>query len=140
MNELSTSNHMFGWAIWAWLHFWKFWNCLNKKRIVSKFLKIARMIYPKNLPNKTFYYWLIISNQQTLLKLNSFNSASGQLQNNTVYLICKSSRCFLWVVFFKASLFYLQNMLSEQIKQNLGNLTKSLSSNWNTLRILPIAK
>ena len=51
-------------------------------RAISKFSKIMRVIYPKNGPNGTCYYWLITPSQQTLcIELISFNN--GQLQNNT---------------------------------------------------------
>ena len=45
--------------------FLNFWNCPSKTKI-SKFLKITRVIYPKNHPNQTSGYWLITPNQQTL--------------------------------------------------------------------------
>ena len=73
------------------MHFWKFWNCLNKKRAISKISKIMRVIYTKNCPNQTCDYWLITPNQQTLcietdifLTSGNYKSTSGQLQNNTV--------------------------------------------------------
>ena len=54
---ISTSNHMFGMAIW--------------NKFLSAFLKILklpsmRMIYTKNALKQTCDYWLITSNQQTL--------------------------------------------------------------------------
>ena len=36
------------------------------RAIWDKFSKIKRMLYPKNRPNQTCGYWLIIPNQQTL--------------------------------------------------------------------------
>ena len=44
---------MFRRAIWDKLpNFWKFWNCLSKKRAISKFSKIIWVIYPKNCSNQ----------------------------------------------------------------------------------------
>ena len=58
---------------------------------ISKFSKITRVIYPKNLPNQTSGYWLITQNQKTLcietnifLTAGNYRSASGQLNNNSV--------------------------------------------------------
>ena len=46
------------------MHFWKFWNWPNEMRVISKFLKITRVIYSKNHPTK--HFWLIRSNQKRL--------------------------------------------------------------------------
>ena len=48
IQAISTSNHMFGMAIWG------------------KFSTITSVTYPKNCPNQTCDYWLITLNQQTL--------------------------------------------------------------------------
>ena len=40
------------------MHFWKFWNCPSKTKAISKFLKITRVIYPKNCSNQT---WLLVN-------------------------------------------------------------------------------
>ena len=36
------------------------------RAIWDKFLKIKKVIYPKNRPNQTCAYWLITLNQETL--------------------------------------------------------------------------
>ena len=58
---------------------------------ISKFLKITRVIYPENLPNRICGYWLITPNQKTLcietntfLTAGNYKSGSGQLKNNSV--------------------------------------------------------
>ena len=58
---------------------------------ISKFPKITKVIYPKNLPNQTCGYWLITPNQKTLcietnmfLTAGNYKSSTGQLKNNSV--------------------------------------------------------
>ena len=52
--SISTSNHMFGRAIWDKLPKWIFENFE-----ISKISKMARVIYTKNCPNQTCDYWLM---------------------------------------------------------------------------------
>ena len=68
-SRVSTSNHMFGRAIWDKLPqciFENFEIARLKRGAISKFLKIARMIYSQNCMNQTCDYWLITPKQQTL--------------------------------------------------------------------------
>ena len=90
---ISTSNHMFGRAICDKLPkciFENFEIARVKRRVISKFSKIPRVIYPRNLPNQTCLlfnhtkptntlYW-----NWNLLTAGNYKSASGQLQNNSV--------------------------------------------------------
>ena len=69
MYTISTSNHMLGRTKWYKLPeciFENFENCPSKTRAISKFSKIARVIYLKSFPKQTSDYWLIKPNQQTL--------------------------------------------------------------------------
>ena len=52
--SICTSNHMFGRTIWD-----KLPNTIFEILEILKFLKIARVIYPKNRPNQKCGYWLI---------------------------------------------------------------------------------
>ena len=57
---ISSSNHKLGKATWD-------------KSPECKFSKIARVIYPKNCPNRTWAHWLITTNQQTFcIETNMF--------------------------------------------------------------------
>ena len=58
---------------------------------ISRFSKIARLIYPKNIPNQTSGCWLITPYRKTLcietntfLTAGNYKSASGELKNNSL--------------------------------------------------------
>ena len=77
--SISTSNHMFGRAIWD-----KLPECISENFEFSKCSEITRVICSSNCPNQTCGYLLITSNQEKLCtEMNIFyKSASGQLQNS----------------------------------------------------------
>ena len=69
LGEICTTNYMSCRAIWDKLPECIFENlgaAPVKTRVISKFSKIRRAIYPKNCPNQACDYWLIIQSQQTL--------------------------------------------------------------------------
>ena len=74
---ISTSNHMFGRAIWD-----KLPECMFENFEISKFSKITRLIYPKNHLNQTRDYWLITPTQLTLCIETIESFTSGQLLIN----------------------------------------------------------
>ena len=94
-----TSNHMFGMVIW------------------DKFSEIARVIYTKNFPNQTWDYWLTTPNQQTVLKLISFNS--GQLQNNW-QLQNNSVNVLMWVTINRVIKFLTFLSIRNVYKQDIS--------------------
>ena len=58
---------------------------------ISRFSKIARLIYPKNIANQTSGCWLITPYRKTLcietnpfLTVGNYKSASGELKNNSL--------------------------------------------------------
>ena len=68
----------------ARVYFWKFWNCLNKTRAISKFSKTMQMIYPKNCRKQTYYYFLIKPNH-SVLKVISFNSRQLEISKFAIH-------------------------------------------------------
>ena len=92
--SISTSNHMFGRAIWDKLSKCIFENfgiarVKSKTRTISNFSKIMRVIYCKNCLNQTL--WLLVNHTKLtntlhwnwcLLTAGNYISASGQLENS----------------------------------------------------------
>ena len=60
-------------VIWDKVYFGKFWNWPSETRAITKFSKITRVIYPRNLTNQTCCYWFITKNLY-LVKFNNRNT------------------------------------------------------------------
>ena len=53
-----------------------------------------RVIYPKNCPNQTCYYWLIAPNEQTVfIETNIFNSGQLQISEWAITIVDYNQAC-----------------------------------------------
>ena len=137
VKSISTSNHMFGRAIWVNCPcaFLKIWHCLSKTRTISNFSKIMRVIYPKNYPNQTCDYWMYVLIMSRMRLRTKWLWVRVPLQSLMWLLVnhTKPTNTLYWNWYllragnYKSSSWQLEN--SRKLQNNTINSTISKTTN-----------